>query len=1079
MGSALVRQKQRECDELLEEIVGLCAQQGSALCRVRGAKHVASARIDSCQSYRWSLSRVGSSPVDLDSAAPVSPAPLGPLPHASRLSRPSSAATSRQTASPAKSGPESPVARGPRYPGALQYELQPTRDWGREWQELMDCPVKSFREQLQKLRSAEAFIGQFVDLFALQTVEELVRDLPPCMRRVSLGVTSPKKKSVGSRDVVELPATCQVPPLDLSRPKHASVTAYVLTTEEAAKQARQDFRIAMLAAASCLEGISVPLCVYLTCQGFGCALVAEPHLEPVGSFRGRRTLCARSAAAASALRSLCEGLNLKGSLLTDANTLWGPPDCAVHGGADGRSYAFELRDLLPHWPPPKGVGVRESSVLWVRPEAARSAAAAVSCGAFTTCGTAAHREDDAALRLHCRAVCQEGCPAAAASWAAAIAGAPGGVAQSQELAAALHQRGANVACAGLALAALPRSSAAWALCLGFCIGRALKAMLSATMREASLAVSAAAPGGRRRSERRGSERRTSNPHPVYSSAAVRVADFLRDAVLGSAEIWGPGALRHTLRRKFAAFPFADVGTAVDSPQALEAAPGCSGVLHLAVQLTLTHCGVTLDEELPPCVLGSSWLSPEELQRRSWVVASLGAQHKTYDLLAMSPLAEALVALDREGDEAAERVLRGLSAAAASRGGAATGIYRGALARHVMWDWETGRVSGRRAREAERLFKGAVEARQQQGDAPYEATVALGRLAAFYSEHRAWAKALDAAERMCVLREQLLGAQRPEYADALLAKGLCLGKAQKVQQAIEAINQALSIRQAVCGPLGPPLLQAYTQLASLYEDNAQADEAEPLRAKALAIRVNTLGRWHLAVSTSLNNLAVNLYHQQRFDEAEPLFRLDIEICERILGPEHEEVATSLNNLASLLTSQGRFDKAEPLYRRDLEISSKRLGRSHPHTATSLNNLAAAYAEQCRYEEALELYSECLRIRREHFGAEHPLVAETLNNIGALCVQTRDLEGAKQHYNEAISIIEGCEGAESQRLAAIYNNMQAVCEELEQADEAESWAEKAMDLKRMDTTICRAIRTIRENSGTFTPPLVSSATMTQIL
>eukprot|EP01065_Artemidia_motanka_P052811 TRINITY_DN9629_c0_g1_i1.p1 TRINITY_DN9629_c0_g1~~TRINITY_DN9629_c0_g1_i1.p1 ORF type:complete len:337 (+),score=139.29 TRINITY_DN9629_c0_g1_i1:102-1112(+) len=328
--------------------------------------------------------------------------------------------------------------------------------------------------------------------------------------------------------------------------------------------------------------------------------------------------------------------------------------------------------------------------------------------------------------------------------------------------------------------------------------------------------------------------------------------------------------------------------------------------------------------------------------------------------------------------------------------------------------------------------------------------------------------------MLGIREQLLGTHCAEYADGLLLKGQCLQGANRVQDAIEVLNQALTVGQAVSGALSPCLLPTYAQLADLYEDNGQADEAEPLRAKALYVRVSTVGRWHSRVSTSLNNLAVNLLEQQRLDEAEPLLRLDIEICERILGPDHEDVATSLNNLASLLQRRGRFDKAEPLYRRDLEITSRHLGKSHPHYATSLNNLAAAYSEEHRHDEALELYKECLAIRRDHFGNDHFLVAETLNNLATLVKESREgesLEEAKRYFVEAISIIEKTEGHESQRLAAIFNNVQAVCEELGQQDEAEEWGEKMMDLKRIDTTLCRAIRAARENSGSISTPVTN--------
>eukprot|EP01062_Namystynia_karyoxenos_P084379 TRINITY_DN9910_c0_g7_i1.p1 TRINITY_DN9910_c0_g7~~TRINITY_DN9910_c0_g7_i1.p1 ORF type:complete len:1092 (+),score=364.41 TRINITY_DN9910_c0_g7_i1:73-3348(+) len=1080
MGSALVKQKQRECDELLEEITELCAKQGSSLCKARRAERVSrveatfgavggDAMVPAPQPQQVSNSggcastvlSVNSSLGNLSLTGPPQ-TPLTLLPIVSPtgvMSRPTTAGSARSLAEEALNKREPPH---PRYPGATVYELQAKRDYGREWQEILERPTPSLKDELQKLRRAEEFIREFVSEFAAPAVEGIARDLPAPRRRSTIGSTGRKgvKKSVcisEASDVIELPGTCQVPPLELARPVCGAVSVYALTTEEGAKRARQDCRVAALAAACGTEGATWPLCVYITCQGIGFAVVAEPQLASASflygvSHRGRKRLCQRSFSAPSALRRVCESFRLKGTRAADDQRLWGPPEVEIHSGVDGRAYVFAAESLLPHWPPPKGVPVGPASTLWLRPEGVLQSGVPLSCGAFLTHGTLQHRADDEEVRERCRRICREACPAVAADFTTAVSTATAGdgaVELCERLKDLLHARGANCALAGLVLADLERGSEAWRMGLAFCMGRALKAMLSGAMRETGLTAAATSSQRERR--------RSSMPHPVYARVATRAQEVLSNIVQGAAEHWdaGAGSIRGTLARKFAGFPLGD-DPLLSSPAALEAA--VPGVLHLALQLACAHCALTLDEPLPPCLVGETGLNTAELQRHNWLVAGLGVRWKRIDLVQTSPIANALLALEQSGD-AAEQALRELLSTATE---AESCLLRGALGRLLMWD-EGGRPSHRNARETERLLKGVVDTRQKMGDSPFEQTIALRDLAGFYSEYRSWKHALECAEKMCGQREQLLGTQCCEYADALLTKGLILQKACKAQEAIETLNQALSVRQAIVGPLSPSLLQTYSGLASLYEDSGQVEEAEPLRAKSLWIRLRTLGRMHLAVSTSLNNLAVNLYHQQRFDEAEPLFRLDIDICERILGPDHEDLATSLNNLANILTQQGRFDKAEPLYRRDIDITTRRLGRTHPLTATSLNNLAAAFADQACHEEALELYRECLQIRKANCaGSEDFSVAETLNNIGALMLQMRDLEGAKEHYMEAISIIEQSEGSESQRLAAVFNNVQAVCEELGQSDEAEVWADRAMDLKRADTTLCRAIRAAKDTS-----------------
>eukprot|EP00756_Hemistasia_phaeocysticola_P045879 Hpha_TRINITY_DN1963_c0_g2::TRINITY_DN1963_c0_g2_i1::g.30957::m.30957 len=322
MGSSVVKQKHRECDELLTEISELAAQQSEALCKTRGVRR---------------LSGVASSfEFDREKAEKASPwrsrrtaTPLGRQGSGASLERPSTASTRPWSAASAMSVTQVTMQqRAPpdRYPGSTSFELQPMRHWGREWQELLERPTPSVEEEIQKLEKAEAFLSEFASEFAHQTVEELLRDPPECRRRVSLGVMSPIKKSVGTMDILELPDSCGISSIDLSKPVTSSVTVYILPDEASAKKARQDCRSSMLAAAAGADAVSIPLCLYVRHQGFGCAVVAEPELAQnslvYGStLRGRRRLYQRSAAVGSSMRKLCDSLGLRGTRAIEDCTL--------------------------------------------------------------------------------------------------------------------------------------------------------------------------------------------------------------------------------------------------------------------------------------------------------------------------------------------------------------------------------------------------------------------------------------------------------------------------------------------------------------------------------------------------------------------------------------------------------------------------------------------------------------------------------------------------------------------------------------------------------------------------------------
>jgi len=89
--------------------------------------------------------------------------------------------------------------------------------------------------------------------------------------------------------------------------------------------------------------------------------------------------------------------------------------------------------------------------------------------------------------------------------------------------------------------------------------------------------------------------------------------------------------------------------------------------------------------------------------------------------------------------------------------------------------------------------------------------------------------------------------------------------------------------------------------------------------------------------SLNWSGLSLSAAGNYAEAEPLFRRGLEIREAQLGKDHLDVANSLNNLAALFWAQGNYAEAEPLFRRALVIWEAQLGKDHPNTQTARRNL----------------------------------------------------------------------------------------------------------------------------------------------
>lgn len=88
----------------------------------------------------------------------------------------------------------------------------------------------------------------------------------------------------------------------------------------------------------------------------------------------------------------------------------------------------------------------------------------------------------------------------------------------------------------------------------------------------------------------------------------------------------------------------------------------------------------------------------------------------------------------------------------------------------------------------------------------------------------------------------------------------------------------------------------------------------------------------------NALGYHLNAIGDYDPARPYLEQALEIRKKVLGEEHPDTATSLNNLAVLCFYENKFNEAAGHVRKALAIRKKVLGKGHPETRSSMEDLA---------------------------------------------------------------------------------------------------------------------------------------------
>ncbi len=144
-----------------------------------------------------------------------------------------------------------------------------------------------------------------------------------------------------------------------------------------------------------------------------------------------------------------------------------------------------------------------------------------------------------------------------------------------------------------------------------------------------------------------------------------------------------------------------------------------------------------------------------------------------------------------------------------------------------------------------------------------------------------------------------------------------------------------------GLAADPRLQAQMMsiMGNVYENLGLFSRAQPLLAKAAAIRRQLLGPQNPETLASMDELAKALRDLGRHAQAEKIERDALETERRYFGTENAETARSMSQLAWTLEQEGHFAEAEELDRKSLAIERRVLGPEDLQTLSTMNDLAS--------------------------------------------------------------------------------------------------------------------------------------------
>lgn len=279
-----------------------------------------------------------------------------------------------------------------------------------------------------------------------------------------------------------------------------------------------------------------------------------------------------------------------------------------------------------------------------------------------------------------------------------------------------------------------------------------------------------------------------------------------------------------------------------------------------------------------------------------------------------------------------------------------------------------------------------------------------------------------------------------------------------------------------------LTEAYQKYRNFYQ-KGDITQAIVWAKKALQLEVKEFGKNDLGHAATLNNLATIYQNNKQYDEAIPLFEQAATIFKTQLGETHRDYGTLLNNLAVLYENKGLIAKAEPLYIQVLNIRKANQEEDSPKYLEALANLAgiqfklnslekadqsyqallklrknsdlstAQYAQECiAYAQVLialdsshlaeQYFRKGIEMEKNSIGTQHIQHAHSLSKLASLYENQGKYAQAEPLYTQSSDIFKSQLGNKDTTYAASLINLAILFEELGKYEQAEHHYEEAL-------------------------------------
>lgn len=296
------------------------------------------------------------------------------------------------------------------------------------------------------------------------------------------------------------------------------------------------------------------------------------------------------------------------------------------------------------------------------------------------------------------------------------------------------------------------------------------------------------------------------------------------------------------------------------------------------------------------------------------------------------------------------------------------------------------------------------------------------------------------------------------AAALASTGRCYGSLGKYDEAIELVENAISVLENESDPDDEAniskIIECYDSLIVLYADKGDSKTGmeQGRMAFEYAEKLSSEFAKDSAMAVTYNNLA---YASQKILEtasAITFFEKTLELYDKMYEgyPDHIQYAGIYNNLGMTYLMTGNIEKAIEYLDRASEIYEKSYGSVSPMIAKIKGNIGQAYYQKGNIQEAYEYTEASIQMYEELFGQEggNADVAISYGNMGLIFYSLGKSDEAVEYLKIGIDRFENYVGAgsTSAELGGMYSLLALAYSGLNDYEKSLESAKASLEIRR---------------------------------